>query len=1071
MKIIILESPFLPPPPNFKPKPKPKSINPDKIPIKSSIHPDPWSLSDGNNISKPKPKSRNPKNPLSDDNARRIIIAKARYLSLLRKHQGPQAQTPKWIKRTPEQMVQYLEDDRNGHLYGKHVGAAIKRVRGLAGKKNEERDMRLLMSGFVGKLSFREMCVVLKEQKGWREARDFFSWMKLQLSYHPSVIVYTILLRLYGQVGKIKLAEQTFLEMLEVGCEPDEVACGTMLCSYARWGHHRAMFSFYSAIKERGIVVSIAVYNFMLSSLQKKSLHGKVIVLWMQMVEKRVAPNNFTYTVVISSLVKEGLREEAFKTFNEMRTIGLVPEEVIYSLLITTSTKNSNWHEATRLYEDMRSHRIVPSKFTCASLLTMYYKTKDYSKALSLFTQMQSKKIAADEVIYGLLIRIFGKLGLYEDAQKTFEETEQSGLLSNEKTYLAMAQVHLSSGNFEKALSVIEVMKSRNIWLSRFAYIVLLQCYCMKEDLDSAEATFQALSKIGCPDAGSCSDMINLYVRLGLTEKAKDFIVQIRKGQLDFDDELFNTVIKVFCKEGMLKDAEQLVYEMGTNASFKDNRFFKTFSKVMYGENKELENIMVFADTMALGLILSLYLENGNFTKTEEFLKLILEAGSGLSMVSQLVNNFIREGDLFKAEAVNGHLIKLGSRLEDETIASLISVYGRQNKLKQAQEVYAAVADSPILRNPIINSMIDACVKCGKFEEAYLLYKEAVQRGHNLDAVGIGMVVNALTNSGKHPEAENIICRSIQDRMELDTVAYNIFIKAMLEAGRLHFAASIYEHMLSLGFTPSIQTYNTMISVYGRGRKLDKAVEVFNMACSMGVSLDEKAYMNMINYYGKAGKRHEASLLFAKMQEEGIKPGVVSYNIMVKVYAMSGLYHEVEDLFKAMVRDGCPPDSSTYLSLVQAYSESSKCLEAEETINAMRKKGIPPSCAHFKHLLYALVKAGLMIEAERVYMELLSAGLNPDLLCCRAMLRGYMDYGHVEKGIKYFEQIRESVKADRFIMSAAVHLYKSAGKKLEAEAVFESMKNLRISFLDELEVGLKIQRPSHVSRATDQGTI
>ena len=44
--------------------------------------------------------------------------------------------------------------------------------------------------------------------------------------------------------------------------------------------------------------------------------------------------------------------------------------------------------------------------------------------------------------------------------------------------------------------------------------------------------------------------------------------------------------------------------------------------------------------------------------------------------------------------------------------------------------------------------MIDACVKCGKFEEAYLLYKEAVQRGHNLDAVGIGMVVNALTNSG-----------------------------------------------------------------------------------------------------------------------------------------------------------------------------------------------------------------------------------------------------------------------------------------------------------------------------------
>lgn len=75
-------------------------------------------------------------------------------------------------------MVQYLQDDRNGHLYGKHVVAAIKAVRAMAGKRDS--DVRMVMSSFVGKLSFREMCVVLKEQKGWRQVRDFFAWMKLQ---------------------------------------------------------------------------------------------------------------------------------------------------------------------------------------------------------------------------------------------------------------------------------------------------------------------------------------------------------------------------------------------------------------------------------------------------------------------------------------------------------------------------------------------------------------------------------------------------------------------------------------------------------------------------------------------------------------------------------------------------------------------------------------------------------------------------------------------------------------------------------------------------------------------------
>ncbi|KAK8454647.1 hypothetical protein SEVIR_4G009600v4 [Setaria viridis] len=39
----------------------------------------------------------------------------------------------------------------------------------------------LAMASFVTKLTFREMCVVLREQRGWRQARDFFAWMKLQV--------------------------------------------------------------------------------------------------------------------------------------------------------------------------------------------------------------------------------------------------------------------------------------------------------------------------------------------------------------------------------------------------------------------------------------------------------------------------------------------------------------------------------------------------------------------------------------------------------------------------------------------------------------------------------------------------------------------------------------------------------------------------------------------------------------------------------------------------------------------------------------------------------------------------
>lgn len=456
---------------------------------------------------------------------------------------------------------------------------------------------------------------------------------------------------MYGQVGKIKLAEQTFLEMLEAGCEPDEVACGTMLCAYARWGRHKPMMSFYSAVQERGIIPSPAVFNFMLSSLQKKSLHTNVIELWRQMVNTGVVPNHFTYTVVISSFVKEGLADQAFQTLEEMKNVGLVPEEVTYSLLINLTSKTGNQDVALRLYQDMRSQKIVPSNFTCASLLTLHYKNGDYSKALSLFSEMERYKIPADEVIYGLLVRIYGRLGLYEDAQKTFNEIEKLGLLSDEKTYITMAQVHLNAANVEKALAIMEQMRSKNIWFSRFAFIVLLKCYTVKEDLASAEDTFRALSKTGLPDSGSCNDMLGLYMKLRLAEKTKGFVIQIRKDQVKFDEELLKKVMKVYCREGMLREAEQLMEELSISGSFKDNKFIQTFSMAMHGESRrrlaEAGDAFEPLDqpgVMAFGLMIGLYLADGNASKIEEKLKLLLKTPNGLSVANQFVIKFIKEG-------------------------------------------------------------------------------------------------------------------------------------------------------------------------------------------------------------------------------------------------------------------------------------------------------------------------------------------------------------------------------------------------------------------------------------------
>ncbi|GKD20784.1 pentatricopeptide repeat-containing protein [Tanacetum coccineum] len=159
------------------------------------------------------------------------------------------------------------------------------------------------------------------------------------------------------------------------------------------------------------------------------------------------------------------------------------------------------------------------------------------------------------------------------------------------------------------------------------------------------------------------------------------------------------------------------------------------------------------------------------------------------------------------------------------TLSSMIYLYGKQNQLERANQVFKAVSDTSSERKHLC---------------------------HDVGATEINMLVNALTSCGKHREARNVINDCFCKNIEVDTVAYNTFIKAILDAGRLNFAASIYDRMLTNGVAPSIQTFKTMITVHGRRGDLDKAIDMFNTARIKGVALDEKAYTNMICYYGKA---------------------------------------------------------------------------------------------------------------------------------------------------------------------------------------------------------------------------
>lgn len=120
---------------------------------------------------------------------------------------------------------------------------------------------------------------------------------------------------------------------------------------------------------------------------------------------------------------------------------------------------------------------------------------------------------------------------------------------------------------------------------------------------------------------------------------------------------------------------------------------------------------------------------------------------------------FVAVGLTSEAESLFVLLLKMGCKPDISTLSSMIYLYGKQNQVERAKQVFAAVADSSAAQKHLFSCFIDVFAKSAKVDEAYLFYNEENKKGRNIGAVAITKLVNALNGCGKKsdPKANTII--------------------------------------------------------------------------------------------------------------------------------------------------------------------------------------------------------------------------------------------------------------------------------------------------------------------------
>lgn len=161
----------------------------------------------------------------------------------------------------------------------------------------------------------------------------------VQVPFRPSVVVYTILLRIYGAAGKLDLAEELLLEMEAEDCDLDDVAYSSMLQVYGHSGKYDKMLDTYIRMRQDGYLPSVTIFTTMIYHMYKASRLSDAIILWEQLLEAGLPPLYHTYTLIINCLRRVQQDEEAVKVFLRMTAEGLEPDEILYNMAITMMCK------------------------------------------------------------------------------------------------------------------------------------------------------------------------------------------------------------------------------------------------------------------------------------------------------------------------------------------------------------------------------------------------------------------------------------------------------------------------------------------------------------------------------------------------------------------------------------------------------------------------------------------------------------------------------------------------------------------------------------------------------------
>ncbi|KAL2539731.1 Pentatricopeptide repeat-containing protein [Abeliophyllum distichum] len=705
---------------------------------------------------------------------------------------------------------------------------------------------------------------------------DFFCWCSLRPNYKHSADTYSQIFR--------------------------------TICNYPHQ-HHDDIFHLLASMKGDGVVLDSSTFKLILDAFIKSGKFDSALEIF-DYLEKDLTRTGCLspdiYSSVLVALVRKnqiGLALSIFLKLLDSSSVTngkiVIPDAIACNELLVGLKKADMKEKFKQVFAKLRGTKIFPlDRWGYNICMHAFGCWGDLATSLSLFKEMKEKSssFTPDLCTYNSLIHVLCSLGKVKDALIIWEELKgSSGHEPDAFTYRILIHGCSKSYRIDDALKIFGEMQYNGIHAETVVYNSLLDGLLKARKLMEACNLFEKM----VDDDGvraSCwtyNILIDGLFKNGRGEAAytmfRDFK---RKGNNFVDGITYSIVILHLCREGQLKEALQLVEEMGARGF-------------------EVDLVTVTS------LLIAIYRE-GQWDGVERLMKHIRDGNLvpailkwKTNMETSLKNPENKKRDFTPMFPSNGDFTEI---LRDTNLAGT----GNDARLR-AEDIKLQVDETDEWSSsPYMDQLANQIGSKSHSYQRFSLLKGVRIEAKGLDSFDIDMVNTYLSiflSKGKL----SLSCKlfEIFTSMGVDPVSYtyNSMMSTFVKKGYFKEAWSIFHAMGETVCPADIATYNMIIQSLGKMGRADIACAVLDKLMKQGGYLDIVMYNTLINALGKAGRIDEANKLFQQMKSSGINPDVITYNTLIEVHSKAGQLKDAYKFLKMMLDAGCAPNHITDTTL------------------------------------------------------------------------------------------------------------------------------------------------------------